>query len=179
VEILDHENARLRPFADIAVVGQPLFLHLAGAAVGGMHGADRRRTRIADDRRQLRPRAHERLGGVAEAPPLPRHGLERVADRRRIERGQALQFLGGQQALGHYGSPYACSMLKRIATRMVLPCSRTWKPVSVRPASTLLTASGAWLTGSTQKKSCFAGVYTTRKSSGASAVMVSGAWHSG
>jgi len=84
IDILDHGDARAEAGPDIFIISDAP-LRLLGRRQARLHRrADRHRARIADHRRQLGKRADQRLGGVADQPPLWRHNLHRVADRRRV-----------------------------------------------------------------------------------------------
>ena len=104
VDILDDVDARTVSGADIFVISEPPRLLFGGRKAGCGDRADGRGSRIADDRRQIRERTHQRLGRVADQAAFWCYDLQRVADgggvisRQRFEQCSRQRRSGG---IGH------------------------------------------------------------------------------
>ncbi len=69
---------------DVLVVGDALLALLLGVELVRVGGADGGRLGVADDGRQRREGAHQRLDGEAGEPPRRIDDLQRVADGGRV-----------------------------------------------------------------------------------------------
>ena len=102
VDILDHGDARTEAGADIFVIGDAALRLLIGWKSGFEHRANGDGAGIADHGRQIRKRADQRLGGVADQAALGRDDFHRIADRRRVVARQ--RFEDGSRQRGGNGS---------------------------------------------------------------------------
>jgi len=91
VDILNNADARALSGADIFVIGKAPRLLFGCRKAGRGSRADRRGSRKADHRRQIRKRTHQRLRRIADKTPRRRDDLQRVADRRRIMARQGFE----------------------------------------------------------------------------------------
>ena len=101
VQVLQHHDLRRRAaMGNIVIVGNPELRGVVaadGARELRAYGAG---ARIADDGRQIRERADQRLDGEAGVQPATGHDLQRVADRGRVEGAQRGKVLFGQLGQG-------------------------------------------------------------------------------
>ena len=130
IDVLDDHDLRPAAVRDVAVVLEPGLALLRRRQAGRQRRADQGRARVADHRRQLRERADQGLRGEPERPAPRRHQLERVADGRRVEPAQRLEFGRAQRCFRQDSLPRATAHWYR-ADRIADP-RRAGKPVGVR-----------------------------------------------